>query len=62
MRWGLLSTANINRKLLRGAEGTDEATVAAVASRDRSRAGATAPAHGLCLEEVEYETNGGLAA
>ena len=42
MRWGLLSTANINRKLLRGAEGTDEATVAAVASRDRSRAEAFA--------------------
>ena len=31
MRWGLLSTANINRKLLGGAEGTDEATVTAVA-------------------------------
>ena len=38
MKWGLLSTANINRKLLEGVRGTDEATVVAVASRDRSRA------------------------
>lgn len=33
-----------------------------LASRDRSRGAGTAPARGLCLEEVEYETSGGLAA
>jgi tRNA pseudouridine38-40 synthase len=29
-----------------------------LASRDRGRAGATAPAHGLCLESVHYEGEG----
>ena len=33
-----------------------------LASRDRSRAAGTAPARGLCLEEVVYETPGGSAA
>jgi tRNA pseudouridine38-40 synthase len=33
-----------------------------LASRDRSRAAGTAPARGLCLEEVEYEAAGGIAA
>jgi xylose dehydrogenase (NAD/NADP) len=55
MRWGLLSTANINRKLLAGAEGTDEATVAAVASRDRSRAEAFAREHGIERALGSYE-------
>ncbi len=55
MRWGLLSTANINRKLLAGAEGTDEATVAAVASRDRSRAEAVAREHGIERALGSYE-------
>ena len=55
MRWGLLSTANINRKLLGGAEGTDEATVAAVASRDRSRAEAFAREHGIERAHPSYE-------
>jgi len=55
MRWGLLSTANINRKLLGGAEGTDEATVAAVASRDRSRAEAFAREHGIERALGSYE-------
>ena len=55
MRWGLLSTANINRKLLAGAEGTDEATVAAVASRDRARAEAFAREHGIERAHGSYE-------
>jgi D-xylose 1-dehydrogenase (NADP+, D-xylono-1,5-lactone-forming) len=55
MRWGLLSTANINRKLLGGAEGTDEAAVVAVASRDRSRAEAFAREHGIERALGSYE-------
>ena len=55
MRWGLLSTANINRKLLAGADGTDEATVVAVASRDRSRAEAFAREHGIERALGSYE-------
>ncbi len=55
MNWGLLSTANINRKLLAGAGGTDEATVVAVASRDRSRAEAFAREHGIERALGSYE-------
>ena len=55
MRWGLLSTANINRKLLAGAEGTSEATVVAVASRDVSRAEAFAREHGIESAHGSYE-------
>jgi predicted dehydrogenase len=55
MKWGLLSTANINRKLLAGARGTDEATVVAVASRDRSRAEAFAREHGIERALGSYE-------
>jgi D-xylose 1-dehydrogenase (NADP+, D-xylono-1,5-lactone-forming) len=55
MKWGLLSTANINRKLLEGVRGTDEATVVAVASRDRSRAEAFAREHGIERALGSYE-------
>ena len=55
MKWGLLSTANINRKLLEGARGTDEATVVAVASRDRSRAEQFAREHGIERALGSYE-------
>ena len=55
MRWGLLSTANINRAILEGARGTDEATVVAVASRDRSRAEQYAREHGLERAHGSYE-------
>jgi predicted dehydrogenase len=55
MRWGLLSTANINRKLLAGAYGTDEATVVAVASRDRPRAERFAREHGIERAHGSYE-------
>jgi len=34
VRWGFLSTARINRRLLAAAEKTDAAEVVAVASRD----------------------------
>jgi predicted dehydrogenase len=55
MRWGLLSTANINRAILEGARGTDEATVVAVASRDRSRAEQYAREHGIERAHGSYE-------
>jgi predicted dehydrogenase len=55
MRWGLLSTANINGKLLAGARGTDEATVVAVASRDRGRAEDFAREHGIERAHGSYE-------
>jgi len=55
MRWGLLSTAHINGKLLAGAQGTDEAAVVAVASRDRSRAEAFAREHGIERAHSSYE-------
>ena len=55
MKWGLLSTANINRKLLEGVRGTDEATVVAVASRDRSRAEQFAREHGIERALGSYE-------
>ena len=55
MRWGLLSTANINEKLLAGARGTDEATVVAVASRDRGRAEEFARAHEIERAHGSYE-------
>jgi D-xylose 1-dehydrogenase (NADP+, D-xylono-1,5-lactone-forming) len=55
MRWGLLSTANISRAILEGARGTDEATVVAVASRERSRAEQYAREHGLERAHGSYE-------
>jgi xylose dehydrogenase (NAD/NADP) len=39
-RWGILSTARINEKVLAGAALTDEAEVVAVASRDQAYADA----------------------
>jgi D-xylose 1-dehydrogenase (NADP+, D-xylono-1,5-lactone-forming) len=55
MKWGLLSTANINAKLLGGVRGTEEATVVAVASRDRSRAQGVSREHGIERALGSYE-------
>ena len=55
MRWGLLSTAHINEAILGGADATEEATVVAVASRDRSRAEAYAREHGIERAHGSYE-------
>jgi len=46
-RWGILSTANINQKLLAGARNSDEVAMVAVASRERARAEAYARENGL---------------
>jgi D-xylose 1-dehydrogenase (NADP+, D-xylono-1,5-lactone-forming) len=45
--WGIVSTANINRKLLPGAKASPHVDVLAVASRDQSRADAFARAWGI---------------
>ena len=46
-RWGILSTANINQKLLAGARSSDEVEMVAIASRERARAEAYARENGL---------------
>lgn len=40
---------------------TPDALEAILASRDRGRAGPTAPAHGLCLEKVHYDARAAAA-
>jgi D-xylose 1-dehydrogenase (NADP+, D-xylono-1,5-lactone-forming) len=47
VRWGLLSTAPINLKILAAAAQSDRAEVVAVASRDAARAESYAQEHGL---------------
>ena len=54
-RWGILSTANINRLVLAGAAGSDEVEIAAVASRDLARAVAYARDHGIPQAYGSYE-------
>ncbi len=55
MRWGLLSTANINRKLLAGAALAQDVDVLAVASRDDDRATTYARAHGIPRAYGDYD-------
>jgi predicted dehydrogenase len=47
VKWGILSTADINGKLLAGAARSDEVDVIAVASREQSRAESYAREHGI---------------
>jgi predicted dehydrogenase len=47
VRWGFLSTAKINDKLLPGARESDRLDVVAVASRDAGRAEAYARERGI---------------
>jgi len=47
VKWGILSTADINRKLLAGAAESDDVDVVAVASRDLTRAEEYARAWGI---------------
>ncbi|MCC6348068.1 MAG: tRNA pseudouridine(38-40) synthase TruA [Candidatus Eisenbacteria bacterium] len=55
---------NVVATALRAASLADPAAHMAevLASHDRARGAGTAPARGLCLEEVEYGNEGGLAA
>jgi xylose dehydrogenase (NAD/NADP) len=54
-RWGILSTAKINRLVLEGARGADGVEVVAVASRDIARAEAYAREHGIPRAHGSYE-------
>jgi D-xylose 1-dehydrogenase (NADP+, D-xylono-1,5-lactone-forming) len=55
VRWGILSTADINRKLLAGAALSAEVDVVAVGSRDPGRARAFAERHGIPTAYGSYE-------
>ncbi len=55
IRWGIVGTGEINRKLLRGARRSSQVEVVAVASRDRGRAAAYASEHGIPRSFGSYE-------
>jgi D-xylose 1-dehydrogenase (NADP+, D-xylono-1,5-lactone-forming) len=55
IRWGVLSTARINRLVLAGAREADGAEVVAVASRDTQRAHAYAQEHQIPRAHGSYE-------
>ena len=55
VKWGFLSTANINDKLLPGAEASPDVDVVAVASRDAGRAEAYARERGIERAYGSYE-------
>ncbi len=55
VRWGFLSTARINRRILAAAEKSELAEVVAVASRDADRAEAYAVEHGIPRSHGSYE-------
>lgn len=54
-RWGILSTANINRHVLAGAAASDQVEIAAVASRDLPRAEAYAREQGIPRAYGSYQ-------
>ena len=54
VRWGFLSTANINDKLLAGAAQSDRVDVIAVASREAPRAEAYARERGIARAHGSY--------
>ncbi len=55
VQWGILSTADINRKFLAGCAQSDAVAVTAVASRDAQRARAYADRHGIERAHGSYE-------
>jgi predicted dehydrogenase len=55
VRWGVLSTARINDKLLAGARASEEVEVLAVASREQAAADAYAREHGIERAHGSYE-------
>jgi xylose dehydrogenase (NAD/NADP) len=56
VRWGILSTAAINEKLLAGARRSGEVEILAVASRDHRRASDFAARHGIPRSHLDYES------
>ena len=54
-KWGIISTAHINRLVLAGARESDQVDVVAVASRDQARAEAYAREHGIERAHGSYE-------
>ncbi len=55
VRWGILSTARINRPIIAAARESDRFEVVAVASRDQERADAYAREHGIARAHGTYE-------
>ena len=55
VRWGVLSTARINQKVLAGARLASNVDVVAVGSRDRARGEAFAAEHGIGRVHSSYE-------
>jgi D-xylose 1-dehydrogenase (NADP+, D-xylono-1,5-lactone-forming) len=55
VRWGVVSTAHINRKLLPGARAAEGVEIVAVGSRDPERAKAFAAEHGIARVHGSYE-------
>lgn len=55
VRWGLLGTGGITRKILAGAAGTPSVELVAVGSRTRERAEAYAAEHGIPRAHASYD-------
>jgi xylose dehydrogenase (NAD/NADP) len=55
VKWGIISTADINRKVIPGAHASDKVDLVAVASRDRARAEAYAREWGIERAYGSYE-------
>jgi predicted dehydrogenase len=55
VRWGILSTARINRPILAAAGASQRAEIVAVGSRDQGRADAYAHEHGIARAHGSYE-------
>ncbi|MBX3012146.1 MAG: Gfo/Idh/MocA family oxidoreductase [Caldilineaceae bacterium] len=55
VRWGLLSTANINKALIAPLQRAERSELVAVASRDAAKANAYAKEHGLAKAYGSYE-------
>jgi xylose dehydrogenase (NAD/NADP) len=55
VRWGILSTARINRRVVPRLQESPESELVAVASRDPARAGAYAAEHGIPRAHGSYE-------